>query len=963
MPHSTNRALQARYLWLFAFCFATTTALLFTKILLPMLPSLHGGSGLLKNDAVFFQQAALLLADNIRTHGWSIWSIWSTETHTTGNVAILSALYALFDSTDPALIIPINALFQASSAYLLLLIGREIWPGRTGNLAGLIAGSLFVISPSALSWYSQPLKDSYVIAGALLVLYSLLKLGQPLSIRHGAKHLIWLVIGIFLTVFVKPYYIKPILVITAIITLIAITSAFWTHSPRRYRTLLIYLIATSLTLGVYTWMPQTNLDGMQYEQYSAKPSTLSTQQQHQQTTVWSWQNTPYIPDSIEKYLATAAKTRIGMIEYNQSVNAHTLIDANHTPNSVATIIAYLPRALQIGLFAPFPNTWLQKFSLPKLGVIAETFIWYVIAPGILLALLYRRSIQLTITLVFALFFVTTFSFVGPNVGTLYRARYAYEFLLILIGIAGWITYLARQFTQNNTLRDSDPTITAEPTLEPTTITSCDGKKTLIRSAMVVSALSLVGSLGFFARDFLMTRWFGIGSEMDSFILGSMIPMLLVAVFSIPAGAAIIPVYTSQHHKNPEHANHLLISAIFALSTLLAGLAVIFYVFLPQLFTLLNWHYTPTELSAIRDIADIYLLLLWLSGLVILANSVLTAVGKTVFPSLAQLVVPLVAFATLALFGTRYGIYPVAYAMLIGQSINLVLITYALHRNNLLPKRISNPFTMLNKLPIRQYTFLMVTAFSSALLIPITNSMAATLTIGSVAIIGLGTKVILLITGVISIGINTVLLPYFSKLVAKLQHSQAQSDFAFFLLLLTLLSIPATLLLTFLVEPIVSIMFAHSKLTEQDLINLTKVIEYGVIQLPFFACALVATKYITAYQRSGIIMISAFFGLIFIIVAGSALSKAIGVAGISLAMTLAAALSAMILVLYTNHLRHLSISDSLFIGFNWMMFLTLFLFLHYQLYAGLMITLIAYMILVVGHWQALINEWQEDNLTT
>ncbi len=650
-----------------------------------------------------------------------------------------------------------------------------------------------------------------------------------------------------------------------------------------------------------------------------------------------------------------------MISYNLFVNANTLVDADDQPNSVGSILAYLPRALQVGVFAPFPNTWLQKLSLPKLGVIAETIIWYIVAPGILLTLLYRRSVQLTITLLFALFFITVFSFVGPNIGTLYRARYAYEFLLILIGIAGWLTFLARQFNKPSTKVITAPKIgNAEPTI---TQTSTDGKKVVIRSALMVSALTLICSLGFFARDFLMTRWFGMGSEMDSFVLGTMMPMLLVTVFAIPAGAAIIPAYTSMRHNNPESANHLLFSASIAISALLAALAVALFALLPQLFILLNWHYSVAELSAISDITHIYLIILWVGGLTILGNAALTAVGKITFPTMAQLVVPTIAFAALILFGTEHGIYPVAYAMLMGVIANLMLVIYALNRHQLLPTYLSYRFTTLNQLPIQQYIFLVITALSSALLIPIANALAATLVIGSVAIISLGIKVMLLITGVIGIGINTVLLPYFSKLIAKLEHSQAKSDFAFFLLLLTLLSIPATLLLTFLVEPTINILFAHSKLTEQDLISLSKVIEYAVIQLPFFASALVATKYISAHQRSSIIMISALFGLIVTIVVGSVLSKTIGVAGISLAMTLASAISASTLVLYTNHLRHLSIMDSIFIAFNWMMFLTLFLFIHYQLYVGLFITAIAYVVLVAGNWYALINEWRYNEQST
>ncbi len=965
MPNPTQR-LQARYLWLFAFCFATTTALLFTKIALPMLPSLNGGSGLLKNDAVFFQQSAILLADTIQTHGWSTWSIWSTQTNTSGNVGILSALYALFGSHDPALIIPINAFFHASSAYLLLLIGREIWPGRIGNFGGLIAAGLFIIFPSALSWYSQPLKDSYVIAGTLLVLYALVRLLEPPSIKRGVLNLVWLMVGICLIVFVKPYYIKLLLVIVTTITLIIIAWAIWMRAPHRYRLIFFYLIATSLTIGVSKWIPQTYLNGMTYENYTASQSNIATSQSNiatsqsniatsQSIKAWSWKSTSYLPDIVNRYLETAARTRLGLIQYNQAVGANTLIDGDHIPDSIFSIITYLPRALQVGLFTPFPNTWLENPSLPKLGVIAETMIWYFIAIGVLLTLLYRRSIQLSITLIFALFFITVFSFVGPNVGTLYRSRYAFEFLMILIGVVGWISFISRRYIPNFfAVKPTDLAIENE-LVAPITAAPSDSKTTLVRSAIVVSTLTLIGSLGFFARDFLMTRWFGIGSEMDGFILGAMFPMLIVAVFSIPAGIAIIPVYTIQHHNNPELAKRLLTSSALALSALLTALAVSLYVFLPQLFSLLNWNYTASELLNIRYIANIYLLVLWLSGLVILANSALTATGKMMFPSIAQLVVPITTLIALAIFGTHYGVYPVVYAMLIGQGLNLILVGYVLHHNHLLPESLSHPLSIYRHLPIRQYTFLMMTALSTAVLIPVTNSMAANLSVGSVAIIGIGTKVVLLITGVIGIGINTVLLPYFSSLIAKLQHVQAKSDFSFFLLWLTLLSIPTTLVLTLLVEPVVHILFAGSKLTELDLHTLTKVIQYGIIQLPFYACAIVATKYITAHKRTGMILLAALAALVFTVVIGSALSKVIGVAGITLAMALAATLSATVLVFYTNYMQHLSIADSLFIGFNWILFLTLFLFLHFQVYVGLIIASIAYVVFILGNWQILIRE--------
>ena len=959
---SSNK--QARYLFLFAFCFVTTVALLFTKLLLPMLPALHGGYGLLKNDAVFFQQSALLLADSIVKHGWFTWSMWSTELNTTGNVGILSALYALFSSHDPALIIPINAFFHASSAFLLLLIGREIWPGKVGSVAGLVTAVLFVIYPSALSWYSQPLKDSYVIAGVLIVLYSLLKLLKPLSIKQSLMNLAWLVIGMCLVIFVKPYYIKLLLVIVIVTSLIIIVWAALNRMQLRKYIILFSVLAIGLTGLVYKLTPVSVNDGTIYEKSSlAITPDLLAKYEHdpvklallKSISTWRWKNTQYLPHFVDQYFETAARTRLGMIFWNLHVGANTLIDANRMPDSVTSSIAYLPRALQVGLFAPFPNMWLEKISLPRLGAVIETLIWYLIAPGILLTLFYRRSVQLTITLIFVLFFVAVFSFVSPNVGTLYRARYAFEFLMMLIGAGGWVIFVARQSRPKSIgFKPKVKNLEYELEVSASNVVA-DRKKGLVRSMVVISTVTLICSMGFFVRDFLMTRWFGLGTEMDSFILGAMLPMLLVAVFSIPAGTAIIPIYAEQYHQDPELAKRLLASWAFALSMLLAILAVALYLGLPKVFFLLNWHYTAQELSNIQDITNIYLPVLWLSGLVVLANSALTAVGKVIFPSIAQLIVPIVTLIALASFGTGFGVYPFAYAMLVGQLLNLVIVGCALQYYHLLPAGLSHWQSMYKHLPFRDYSFLLITALSIAALIPAANLMAANLTVGSVAIIGISTKVILLITGIIAIGINTVLLPYFSKLIAKLQHVEAKSDFSFLLLWVTMLSVPATLLLTFLVEPMLLILFSDSKLVDQELSTLTRVIQYGIIQLPFYACALVSSKYITAHKRTGMILLSALTGLIIAIVVGSALSKIIGVAGITFAMTVASAVSAAILVLYTNYLRHLSLADSLFIGFNWILYITLFLFLHFEIYVGLIITSIIYLIFIIGEWQVLIRE--------
>ena len=123
----------ALLIWGFGFSYACMMALATQKLFLPMMPELHGGHGLIKNDSMIFHNAAVELAARIHAHGWSEWSLFPSI-HV-GNVGILAALYALFGA-EPAVFIPLNAAAHATGALMLFLLGPVLWPGKIGRAGG-----------------------------------------------------------------------------------------------------------------------------------------------------------------------------------------------------------------------------------------------------------------------------------------------------------------------------------------------------------------------------------------------------------------------------------------------------------------------------------------------------------------------------------------------------------------------------------------------------------------------------------------------------------------------------------------------------------------------------------------------------------------------------------------------------------------------------------------------------------
>lgn len=410
-------------LWVIYFCYAVTAALLLQKMVLPMLPSLHGGYGLLKNDAILFHREAIALAEEIRNRGWDAWSLWPGR-EGSGNVAILAAMYVLF-GPDPALLIPINAALHALGGLLLFLIGRQLWPGRVGVYGSLVASALFVLFPSSLVWYGQVHKDSFSNAGLLLMVYAFLR---ALSSERSD---VWVapccaLSAVLLIALVRPYYFKFLTIAGfAVLPTIVMFVALGRQSRRMLPVFGIAAILAVTAMSIRSG--HANLDGTAY---ATGGSWIEN---------YVWNRSAVVPVSLDRQAELAARTRVGLTRYNQSVGARSLIDGHVELHSFTDIVLFAPRALQVALFAPFPSTWMQESSLPVVLGIGETIVWYLFVPGILIAIYRRWSAEVVITLVFSLTFLMMIGIVEPNVGTIFRMRYVHLNLLLLVGALGWMS--------------------------------------------------------------------------------------------------------------------------------------------------------------------------------------------------------------------------------------------------------------------------------------------------------------------------------------------------------------------------------------------------------------------------------------------------------------------------------------------------------------------------------------------
>jgi hypothetical protein len=311
---------------------------------------------------------------------------------------------------------------------LIYSLGKEIFDQRVA----LLAAGTVALWPSFLLHTTQMLRDPLFIAAfLLLILIFVLLLTRTLSWQQGLVAgatgsitclLLWVIRGNWWE-------------LTSVVLFIGIALPFLKQiRERRFQIgnalggVLILLAGLVLPLLVpayrqsdgYLRQPATIPDAV-------KPANQIESRLEYGSDFWS-----------------RAPRRIGLLRHRFIVRypeAGSNIDTDVELNSSKDLVRYFPRAMAIGLFSPFPNMWFSRGAqvglAGRLLAGAEMLGLYIIE-GLALAcvLFQRRRLPVWLILATVMIGVTALGYVVVNISTVYRMRYAFTMLLIVLGAKG-----------------------------------------------------------------------------------------------------------------------------------------------------------------------------------------------------------------------------------------------------------------------------------------------------------------------------------------------------------------------------------------------------------------------------------------------------------------------------------------------------------------------------------------------
>jgi peptidoglycan biosynthesis protein MviN/MurJ (putative lipid II flippase) len=864
-----------KLLFISSFIYLLFLSVSFQTVIVPSIVEINAGHGLIKGDAFVFHDAACRLADIINRDGWRSWRLFP-EDHSF-NVGFLAALYSVF-GCSPLLLLPFNAFAQSCSALLIYLIGRKSWPGRIGNIGGAIASIVFILFLSPLVWYGQNHKDTFVLPATLGILYGYIFI---VDLKGKTKNFLKICltgIGALIVIFLmRPNYYCLIVSFFLIISFLSMALiAILYKGTSALQSLwqpFVYVVLLSVISMCTLAMPTSYLR----QEFVAEDAKHT--EQGSGSMIYVWKETPHLPTFIDKNLEKISLLRAHFIKHGVSVRAGSGIDIDEKPGSTAEVLAYLPRAMWIGLFAPFPSQWLEKMSAIRLVSSVETFIWFLFFPGVVYMAIRRPTPGFLGGTVFCLGMITLFSYVNPNLGTLYRVRFGFWFFFLTCGAVGWVGALLPIIQKiGGTSKERQLAVLDSQKANTFSL----GESSLSRFFSVGSLallFSWIGFLGFFLRDLLLIRSQGLVGSLDALMSSGMFVAAAVSCVSLPLADALSRPLQECLSKNRAEAERIVQVWLRIALMVLGGASVLLWLGAPQLGAAFFGSDGPLLKAQFIQLFRFSIPILLMSGWTVIGNAVLNNLYKAGLSAAAQITVPVVALLSILVVPTEAKLIAAVIGMVLGTFLNALLVAILCLHHKILLWPAWNKRKEIHQSLFKTYVWLVPFAALSALAGPANYFFAAQIGKGGITLWALTGKITACFSQFISVAAAALILPHISGIIERGKHVSGREHTYFLLVTGTWMGGLIALGLSLFADPLAALLLSDR--AGQDQIQaFAHLVRIGALQIPVAMAAAILVKSATASGAVPQATWGAFIGLLANIVINILLVPRIGLAGVA-----------------------------------------------------------------------------------
>lgn len=193
------------------------------------------------------------------------------------------------------------------------------------------------------------------------------------------------------------------------------------------------------------------------------------------------------------------------------------------------------------------------------------------------------------------------------------------------------------------------------------------------SALILAVFTFIGSFLSVFRNGLLASTFGASRLVDMYYASFRIPDFIFNIFILGALAAgFIPLFVKYSNIGKKEVNEFGTSIMVGISFFSALLGIIFVIFANPIVKLLFPGFAPNDLQTIANLSRIMMIQPIILGLSSLIGNILQVNNLYVPIAIAPLLYNLGIITGIVFFYPIFGIYGLAYGVILGAFLNLVI---------------------------------------------------------------------------------------------------------------------------------------------------------------------------------------------------------------------------------------------------------------------------------------------------
>ncbi|MGH7174029.1 MAG: murein biosynthesis integral membrane protein MurJ [Gemmataceae bacterium] len=405
---------------------------------------------------------------------------------------------------------------------------------------------------------------------------------------------------------------------------------------------------------------------------------------------------------------------------------------------------------------------------------------------------------------------------------------------------------------------------------------------ILGAALVVSSLTGLVALVSLGREALAASFFGLGDEMDAFLLAFVLCRFLSSILGGSVNAGLAPTYLHLRTLEGGNSSRRLLSRVLTLYTLfLLAILVPLALAGPSLMAALGSGFAPEKTALATKLFYWLLPSVLFSCFALFYTSILNSHGYFALAAGTPILTPLVSLLALAFFGAQGGVHLLARSIVLGSLLELALLLGVVWRLRLgcLPVWPRADTSLGNV--IRQYSSVLLAVLVLGCTTLIDQGVAATLSPGSVAALAYANKGIIMVLALMGTALRTALLPSFSHMVAQRDWHGIHHTLRTYIRFSLLGSVALTVGIIVFGTSLVKLLFQRGAFTAEDTLLVGQVQAVYALQIPPFILASILAPLVSALHANRLLVWSSILSLVLCAILDYALSRCFGLAGIAL----------------------------------------------------------------------------------